>query len=116
MPLLTWTNKSLSSPRPADLRLDSLVYPQGNGYPNPASQNSLICGDNLAVMAALLPEYEGQIDLIYADPPFFTNRRFSARVGRGEDSRKPKDWQLAEGYADDWPDLDAYLEDRKSVV
>jgi DNA modification methylase len=61
-------------------------------------------------MAALLPNYEGRIDLIYADPPFFTNRKFSARIGRGEDSRKPGQWQLSEGYADDWPDLDAYLD------
>jgi DNA modification methylase len=61
-------------------------------------------------MAALLPEYEGRVDLIYADPPFFTNRKFSARVGRGEDSRKPSKWKLAEGYHDAWPDLDSYLQ------
>ncbi len=61
-------------------------------------------------MSALLPEYEGQIDLIYADPPFFTNRRYPARVGRGEDSRRPKEWQLAEGYPDHWPDIEAYLD------
>jgi DNA modification methylase len=60
-------------------------------------------------MAALLPEYEGRINLIYADPPFFTNRKFSARVGRGEDSRKPSKWKLAEGYHDSWTDMDAYL-------
>jgi DNA modification methylase len=73
-------------------------------------ENRLILGDNLAVMSALLPEYEGKIQLIYADPPFFTNRRFSARIGRGEDSRKPEQWQLVEGYPDHWEDLDAYLE------
>jgi DNA modification methylase len=61
-------------------------------------------------MSALLAEYEGQIDLIYADPPFFTNRRYPARVGRGEDSRRPKEWQLAEGYPDHWPDIEAYLD------
>jgi hypothetical protein len=32
-------------------------------------------------MSALLPEYEGRIDLIYADPPFFTNRRYQAGSG-----------------------------------
>jgi DNA modification methylase len=61
-------------------------------------------------MVALLPKFEGNIQVIYADPPFFTNRKYSARIGRGEDSRKPKDWQLAEGYLDHWPDLDAYLD------
>jgi len=61
-------------------------------------------------MAALLPKYEGRINLIYADPPFFTNRKYSARVGRGEDSRKPADWKLAEGYHDAWADLDSYLQ------
>jgi DNA modification methylase len=48
--------------------------------------------------------------LIYADPPFFTNRKYNARIGRGEDSRKPEEWQLTEGYRDHWPDLDAYLD------
>jgi DNA modification methylase len=72
--------------------------------------NRLVLGDNLALMAALLPTYEGKINLIYADPPFFTNRAYPARVGRGEDSRRPSDWQLAEGYADHWQGLDAYLD------
>jgi DNA modification methylase len=67
-------------------------------------------GDNLGVMAALLPEYAGRVHLIYADPPFFTNRRYPTRVGRGEDSRRPQEWQLADGYPDNWPDLEAYLD------
>jgi DNA modification methylase len=61
-------------------------------------------------MTALLPEYEGRINLIYADPPFFTNRKYPARIGRGEDSRKPAEWQMAEGYHDHWEDLDTYLD------
>jgi DNA modification methylase len=61
-------------------------------------------------MTALLPEYEGKIHLIYADPPFFTNRKFSARIGRGEDSRKPDQWKLADGYHDHWDSLDSYLD------
>lgn len=67
-------------------------------------------GDNLAVMTALLPEYEGRINLIYADPPFFTNRHFAARIGRGEDSRKPREWQLVKGYTDQWDTADAYID------
>ena len=95
MPLLTWDSKTIPQPEPAELELDSLIYPQGIGYPNGEIDDQLIIGDNLAVMSALLPEYEGQIDLIYADPPFFTNRRYPARVGRGEDSRRPQEWRLA---------------------
>jgi site-specific DNA-methyltransferase (adenine-specific) len=110
MPLLTWPSKSLPDPEPADLRLESVVYPGGRGYPDARPEDALYLGDNLRVMAALLPEYAGRLDLIYADPPFFTNRHFPARVGRGEDSRRPQDWQLAEGYTDAWVDLDAYLD------
>ncbi len=110
MPLLNWKGKTLSPPAPAALVQDAFLYPGGLGYPDASSQGRLILGDNLAVMSALLPEYEGRIELIYADPPFFTNRKFSARIGRGEDSRKPEEWQLAEGYGDSWQDLDSYLQ------
>jgi len=115
MPSLTWASKTTPQPIRAALELDSIIYPQGVGYSFPSSTNpplpdQLISGDNLSVMSALLPEYEGRIHLIYADPPFFTNRRYPARVGRGEDSRQPRTWQLAEGYPDHWPDLDAYLD------
>lgn len=110
MPLLTWASKTPPRPAPAALELDSLVYPAGAGYPEAAPENRLILGDNLAVMSALLPDYEGRFDLIYADPPFFTNRRYPARVGRGEDSRRPQEWRLAEGYPDHWTDIEAYLD------
>ena len=110
MPDLTWPGKGLLDPVPASLQTESIVYPQGRGYPDAQPESRLILGDNLPIMAALLPEYEGRIDLIYADPPFFTNRKYSARIGRGEDSRKPDEWQLVEGYQDHWPDLDAYLD------
>lgn len=110
MPILNWKEKCLSPPVPATLIQDSILYPNGRGYPKASPAGRVILGDNLSVMAALLPEYEGQINLIYADPPFFTNRKFSARVGRGEDSRKPEKWKLAEGYHDAWLDLDSYLQ------
>jgi len=109
-PTLTWPSKSLPDLQPADLILDALTYPQGQGYPDSVPGNHLFLGDNLKIMAALLPQYEGCIDLIYADPPFFTNKRYPARIGRGEDSRRPQEWQLAEGYADHWSDIDAYLD------
>jgi DNA modification methylase len=110
MPSIHWKGKQLSQPVPATLIQNSFVYPHGHGYPAGCPANRLILGDNLSVMAALLPELEGRIDLIYADPPFFTNQKFAARIGRGEDSRKPEQWKLAEGYQDRWSDLDAYLD------
>ncbi len=110
MPSLTWPSKGLSFPQPATLITDSIIYPDGCGYPDLLPENRLILGDNLGIMAGLLPEFEGKIDLIYADPPFFTNRKYSARIGRGEDSRHPEAWVLAEGYPDSWPNLNAYLD------
>ena len=110
MPTLTWPSKALPEPEPANLVLDSVIYPQGHGYPDEIPESHLFLGDNLRVMAALLPEYEGRLDLIYADPPFFTNKHYPARVGRGEDSRHPLEWQLAEGYGDLWEDMDDYLD------
>jgi DNA modification methylase len=110
MPELTWSGKKLTQPAPALLAKDSVVFPNGCGYPNANPASRLILGDNLSVMAALLPGFEGKIHLIYADPPFFTNRKYPARIGRGEDSRKPEEWKLAEGYHDHWEDLDSYLD------
>ena len=110
MPSLTWPGKQLAAPKSTTLVQDEIVFPHGRGYPDAQPSGRLILGDNLAVMAALLPEYEGRIHLIYADPPFFTNRKYSARIGRGEDSRRPEGWALAEGYPDYWPNLDAYLD------
>lgn len=110
MPTLTWPTKAIPDLEPAALALDSVIHPGGAGYPGAPFEDHLYLGDNLRVMAALLPEYEGRLDLIYADPPFFTNKHFSARIGRGEDSRRPQDWQLAEGYGDRWDDLDSYLD------
>jgi DNA modification methylase len=110
MPELTWHGKRLAQTAPASIIKDSIIYPNGLGYPNLEHQNRLILGDNLSVMAALLTEYEGKINLIYADPPFFTNRKYPARIGRGEDSRKPDGWKLVEGYHDHWDHLDSYLD------
>ena len=110
MPVLNWASKNIPLPLPATLAPDSIVYPQSAGYPGGDPLDHLILGDNLAAMNALLPAYEGRIQLIYADPPFFTNRSYPARIGQGEDSRRPQEWKLAKGYADHWTDLDAYLD------
>jgi DNA modification methylase len=110
MPILTWPTKALRNPEPAALTLDSVIYPRGSGYPEGAPESHFYLGDNLRVMAALLPEYENRINLIYTDPPFFTNKHYPARIGRGEDSRRPQDWQMAEGYGDHWENPESYLD------
>jgi DNA modification methylase len=110
MPELTWQGKGLLPVSPASLVTESIIYPNGNGYPDGRTDNRMILGDNLSVMSSLLPQYEGKINLIYADPPFFTNRKYPARIGRGEDSRKPAEWQMADGYHDHWNGLDTYLD------
>ena len=114
MPYLNWPTKSIPALICGELKLDSVIYPHGLNYSettlSSAVTNKLILGDNLVIMSSLLSEYEGRIDLIYADPPFFTNRRYTTRVGRGEDSRNPSEWQLAEGYTDHWKDIDSYLD------
>jgi hypothetical protein len=105
---LTWPSKPATvRAEPASLCLDRIVFPP-EARPTPLHQ-CLIEGDNLAVMAALLPEWQGRVDLIYADPPFMSGKRYATRIGRGEDSRKPEEWLLGEGYDDRWADPEAYL-------
>ena len=89
MPSLNWATKSLPQLPSAALEMDSIIYPQGVGYPGTAPENQLILGDNLMVMSALLPELRNKVNLIYADPPFFTNRHYPMRIGRGEDFPTP---------------------------
>ncbi len=63
--------------------------------------NRLIQGDKSLVLPTLLNEFQGQIKLIYIDPPFMTGRTFnnSARIAS----------RLA--YHDTWNnDLDSYLQ------
>ena len=71
--------------------------------------NLLIEGDNLEAMSALMEQWENRIDLIYIDPPFLSGKAYQARIGRGEDSRRPDTWQTTAGYMDSWEDGSAYL-------
>ena len=109
---LSWPGREepARDPTPARLRLVAEVNQGQPSGPAPQSWNRLIEGDNLAVMAALLPELEGRIDLIYVDPPFLTGNAYPARIGHSEDSRRPSEWQTAEGYRDEWGSGRDYLE------
>lgn len=77
-------------------------------------RNKLIWGDNLLVMASLLEEYAGKVDLIYIDPPFGTGADFTFKVQVGdEDIALPgKEPSLVEekAYRDTWGrGLESYL-------
>jgi adenine-specific DNA-methyltransferase len=47
-------------------------------------RNRLIWGDNKLVMASLLAEFKGKIDLIYIDPPFDVGADFTMEVPIGD--------------------------------
>ena len=66
-------------------------------------QNKLIWGDNKYVLASLLDEFAGKVDLIYLDPPFATGDDFSYPVHIG-DAEVTKEPSLIEetAYRDTW--------------
>jgi DNA modification methylase len=103
---LAWEATPLPPTGPARLARQVRI-PEPSGGP---VHGRLLQGDNLAVMAALLSELEGRIDLVYIDPPFHSGKSFTTRVGAREDSRRPETWDTETGYDDRWPDLAAYLD------
>jgi DNA modification methylase len=127
---LIWASKPRKEPNPKDLEFQTAeeVYPNvadirdkklsayaTNGRKIAESPNRLIWGDNLLVMQALLAQgYEGQIDMIYIDPPFNTgeNFNFSNEVKIG-DSMYEKELPVNErlSYTDTWSrGLDSFLD------
>lgn len=72
------------------------------GEADSAAHNRLIHGDRLGVLAALLPELRGQVDLIYLDPPFATGHYFRM-------SSKAAEAHTRIAYEDTWADEDEYL-------
>ena len=103
-PTLEWTGKEAIAPPPLELVQTAVVLPDSF----PVNQR-LIQGENLGVMSALLADYGGKIDLIYADPPFLSGKSYRVRTGQGEDSRRPEGWKTAEGFRDEWNDRPEYL-------
>jgi len=68
-------------------------------------RNMLIWGDNKLVMASLLKEFRGKIDLIYIDPPFDVGADFTMQVAIGDEKEAVgKDQSLLEmvAYRDMW--------------
>jgi adenine-specific DNA-methyltransferase len=77
-------------------------------------RNRLIWGDNKLVMASLLAEFKGRIDLIYIDPPFDVGADFTMDVPIGDDKETiEKDQSMIEmvAYRDMWGrGSDSYLQ------
>ena len=76
-------------------------------------RNRLIWGDNKLVMASLLAEFKGRIDLIYIDPPFDVGADFTMDVPIGDGKETVgKDQSTLEmvAYRDMWgKGTDSYL-------
>jgi DNA modification methylase len=77
-------------------------------------RNMLIWGDNKLVIASLLKEYKGKIDLIYIDPPFDVGADFSLSVPLGDASETAeKEQSILEmvAYRDMWgKSMNSYLQ------
>jgi DNA modification methylase len=76
-------------------------------------RNRLIWGDNKLIMASLLKEFKGQIDLIYIDPPFDVGADFTMDVALGEGEEEVSKGQSTlemVAYRDTWgKGTDSYL-------
>ena len=76
-------------------------------------RNMLIWGDNKLVMASLLKDFRGKIDLIYIDPPFDVGADFTMHIPVGENiGEVEKEQSLLEmiAYRDIWgKGTDSYL-------
>ena len=125
---LIWASKPRKEPSPKDLEFQTaeIVIPnkatgdlrsffETEKKEIDSQPNRLIWGDNLLVMQALLAQgYEGQIDLIYIDPPFNTgeNFNFPNEVTIGDktfEKEMPMSERLA--YTDTWDrGIDSFLD------
>jgi adenine-specific DNA-methyltransferase len=77
-------------------------------------RNRLIWGDNKLIMASLLKDFKGRVDLIYIDPPFDVGADFTMNVPFGDEKETvEKDQSTLEmvAYRDMWgKGGDSYLQ------
>ena len=79
MPTLNWIGKEKVVSHHQDVPYKILNHKygfteKGEQKTETNSGNKIIHGDNLEALKALLPEYEGKIDVIYIDPPYNTGK------------------------------------------
>lgn len=77
MPILNWVGKDkvVNHHNDVPFRVLKKQYTFDSKIKNKQDsglKNRIIQGDNLEVLKSLLPEFEGQVDCIYADPPYNT--------------------------------------------
>ena len=127
---LVWDTKPKRAPNPRDIEfqtaeivipnphrdqptLSSFVRGLSTADIDRARMNRLIWGDNLLAMQALLASgYEGEIALIYIDPPFWTGENYynSVMVGTKEVTTSPSIIERL-AYKDIWEGgIDSYLD------
>lgn len=105
--LLQWANK-----QPLQ-KVEYYPAQEKEAYGNAQAQdwNKLFWGDNLQVLAHLLKEYRGKVDLIYIDPPFDSKADYVKKVKiRGQQVQGVQQGLLEEKqYTDIWEN-DEYLQ------
>jgi adenine-specific DNA-methyltransferase len=100
-------------------RQRSLQY--GPGFGEEEWRNRLIWGDKKYVLPSLLPEFAGQVNLIYIDPPFDTGADFSFTARMPDDPDGEENGSFAftkepsiieqKAYRDTWGrGLESYLQ------
>ncbi len=106
-PMLQWVGKK---------PLDKIEYYPAQekefyGDKNAKDFNKLFWGDNLQVLAHLLKEYRGKVDLIYIDPPFDSKADYVKKVKIREEKIEGEQYGLLEEkqYTDIW-ERDDYLQ------
>ncbi|MGZ4953509.1 MAG: site-specific DNA-methyltransferase [Methylobacter sp.] len=76
MPTLTWVGKDKVVNHHHDVPFRVLCHESHfeapEGTPVNSTGNRIIHGDNLEALKSLLPEFEGQVNCIYIDPPYNT--------------------------------------------
>lgn len=74
-------------------------------------RNRLIWGDKKYVLPSLLPEFAGQVDLIYIDPPFNVGANFSFQAEVGDEIFEKEPSIIEEkAYRDTWGrGVDSYV-------
>ncbi len=126
---LTWSSKPRRAPNPKDIdfqtaemvipnpQRDQLTIAQFRKLAeyeiDKTKMNRLIWGDNMLAMQALLASgYEGKINLIYIDPPFWTGENYYANfVVEGKEITKEPSVIERLAYKDIWAGgIDSYLD------
>lgn len=76
MPFLDWVNKNQAVSASAQVPYHLLQLEQTHGDAQAAQLNTIIQGDNLQALKALLPFYTGKVKCIFIDPPYNTQSAF----------------------------------------